>query len=59
VIVKGCLDECNVCEPELVRRHELELARLDLQNQLLKRQIELLEQSQEYRCCPGTEAPEA
>ena len=46
VIVKGCLDACNVCEPELRER-------MDLQNQLLKRQIELLDKSQEYRCCPA------
>jgi hypothetical protein len=52
VIVKGCLDECNVCEPELQKKMQLELERLDLQNQLLKRQIELLDKSQEYRCCP-------
>lgn len=49
VVVKGCLDECNVCEPELKKKIELEL-------KLLERQIELLEKSQEYRCCPdGTE----
>jgi hypothetical protein len=53
VIVKGCLDECNTCEPELQRKMQLELDRLDLQNQLLKRQIELLDKAQEYRCCPA------
>ncbi len=52
VIVKGCLDMCNVCEPELEKKMELELERLELQNQLLKRQIELLDKAQEYRCCP-------
>jgi hypothetical protein len=58
VIVKGCLDNCNVCEPELQRKMQLELERMDLQNQLLKRQIELLDQAQEYRCCPaGTPEP--
>ena len=46
VIVRGCLDECNVCKPALERRIELEL-------KLLERQIELLEKSQEYRCCPA------
>jgi hypothetical protein len=45
VIVKGCLDECNVCEP-LVKE------RLQLENDLLRKQIELLEKSQQYRCCP-------
>jgi hypothetical protein len=52
VIVKGCLDTCDVCEPQLERKIELELQRLDLENQLLKKQIDLLEKSQEYRCCP-------
>jgi hypothetical protein len=45
IIVKGCLDECDVCEPVL---HE----RMQLENDLLRKQIELLEKSQEYRCCP-------
>jgi hypothetical protein len=52
VIVKGCLDTCGVCEPELEKKIALDLERLDLQNQLLKRQIELLDKAQEYRCCP-------
>ena len=42
VIVKGCLDKCGTCEPELERRHALELDRLDLMNQWLKKQIDLL-----------------
>jgi hypothetical protein len=45
IIVKGCLDECGVCEPHLQERMQLE-------NDLLRKQIELLEKSQEYRCCP-------
>jgi len=52
VIVKGCLDTCNICEPELEKKIQLELDRLDLQNQLLKRQIELMDKDQEHRCCP-------
>lgn len=60
VIVKGCFDDCNICEPELQKRTQLELTQLDLQNQLLKRQIELLDKAQEYRCCPpGAVAPPA
>ena len=43
--VKGCLDTCDTCEPERERYHKL-------QNDLLEKQIELLEKSQEYRCCP-------
>ncbi len=46
VIVKGCLDDCDICEPKV---HE----RLQLENALLKKQIDLLEKSQEYRCCPS------
>jgi hypothetical protein len=55
VIVKGCLDECDVCEPSLDREIELDLERKQLENELLKKQIALLEQSQEYRCCPDTD----
>lgn len=47
IIVKGCLDDCDVCEPALKERMQLE-------NDLLRKQIELLEKSQEYRCCPPT-----
>ncbi len=62
VLVKGCLDDCSICEPELKQLMDLEIARKDLENQLLKKQIDLLEKSQEYRCCPAdeeeTETPE-
>jgi hypothetical protein len=59
IIVKGCLDECDVCEPDVHRAIELDLDRKQLENELLKKQIELLEKSQEYRCCPkGEEEPE-
>jgi hypothetical protein len=59
VIVKGCLDECDVCEPSLDREITLDLDRKELENQLLTKQIELLEKSQEYRCCPdGDEGTE-
>jgi hypothetical protein len=53
VIVKGCLDSCDVCEPEVQKKRALELERLELENQLLKRKIELLDKAQEYRCCPS------
>ncbi len=46
IIVKGCLDDCDLCEPILKERMQLE-------NDLLRKQIELLEKSQEYRCCPA------
>ncbi len=52
VVVKGCLDECNTCEPALEEQIALELEHQRLKNRLLERQIELLDQAQEYRCCP-------
>ena len=56
LLVKGCLDECNICEASLVREMELDLAHKQLKNELLKKQIDLLEKSQDYRCCAvGTE----
>ncbi|TFH66840.1 MAG: hypothetical protein E4G90_01465 [Gemmatimonadales bacterium] len=55
IIVKGCLDECNTCEPTLKEEIRLGLERKKLENQMLEKQIELLEQSQEYRCCPAGE----
>ena len=58
VIVKGCLDECNVCEPALERAIDLDLAHKHLENELLKKQIDLLEKAQEYRCCPDDDETE-
>jgi hypothetical protein len=49
VTVKACLDECNACEPERHRAIELELENQELENLKLRRQIELLERSEEYR----------
>lgn len=53
VMVKGCMDDCGICEPEVQRERELDLQHKHLQNELLKKQIELLDKSQEYRCCPS------
>jgi hypothetical protein len=55
VVVKGCLDDCQTCEPALEESIKLELEHKKLQNDLLKRRIDLLEKSQEYRCCPAGE----
>jgi len=55
VIVKSCLDDCDICEPEVHKHTTLELERMELENKLLARQIELLDKSQEYRCCPPEE----
>jgi len=59
VIVKSCMDECGICEPEVERQRDLELQRLELQNQLLARQIELLDKHSDYRCCPAGAAEPA
>lgn len=42
IIVKGCLDDCNICEPAVRRRRELELERMALENRLLARKIALM-----------------
>jgi hypothetical protein len=52
VVVKGCLDDCNICEPETEQRIQLELTKLDLENKLLQRRIDLMDKDQEHRCCP-------
>lgn len=46
LLVKGCFDECDICEPELKRKIELKLQKMELENQLLKKQVELLDKSQ-------------
>ncbi|KAB2885251.1 MAG: hypothetical protein F9K34_06130 [Albidovulum sp.] len=56
IVVKGCLDRCNTCEENRQKSIALDLVRKDLENQLLAKQIALLEKSQEYRCCPVGEA---
>lgn len=58
ILVKGCLDECNVCEDARKLEIRLELERKEFENKLLAKQIELLENSQEYRCCPAGEVEE-
>lgn len=55
MVIKGCIDNCNVCEPSRQRAIELDLVRKELENKYLERQIALLEKSQEYRCCPEGE----
>jgi len=59
ILVKGCLDDCDVCEPTLMKEIELDLEEKHLKNELLKKQIALLDKSQEYRCCPASEAETA
>ncbi|MCW4028604.1 MAG: hypothetical protein NWE92_03020 [Candidatus Bathyarchaeota archaeon] len=57
LLVKGCLDSCDVCDETRKREIELDLEHKRLENELLKRKIELLDKAQEYRCCPQP-APE-
>ena len=52
-LVKGCFDDCDTCELSLDTAIEPENKRL--QNERLKKQIELLEKSAAYRCCPAGE----
>ncbi len=59
MFVRGCVDDCNICEKELMEQMELDLERKKLENEKLKKEIELLEKSQEYRCCPPGPMPEA
>lgn len=58
IIVKGCLDRCSTCDEARQQSIKLDLERKALENKLLARRIELLEKSQEYRCCPIGEAEE-
>jgi hypothetical protein len=58
VIVKGCLDDCDICEPTLHREIELNLERKKLENERLKREIELMEKDQQHRCCPPESEPD-
>jgi len=53
VLVKGCLDECDICEPALKRSIQLDLERKHLENEKLKREIELMDKDQQHRCCPS------
>lgn len=59
LFVRGCLDECSICEPELEEQIKLELDNLRLKNEQLKRQIELMDKDQEHRCCPCPETAPA
>ena len=53
ILVKGCLDECDVCEPALKRSIQIDLEHKHLENEKLKREIELMDKDQEHRCCPS------
>ena len=54
----SCISDCDTCEPELKRRIDLELDRLELENRHLARTTDLLDKDLDHqpRCCP--EKPE-
>ena len=55
VLVRGCLDECDICEDARKKEIELDLERKRLENEKLKREIELMDKDQQHRCCPEGE----
>ena len=57
MLVKGCLDTCDICEPTLHQDIELDLERKRLENQRLSREIELMDKDQAHRCCPADSEP--
>lgn len=58
IIVRACLDECEACEPLRQEKLKAELEHKQLANELLKKQIELLEKHADYRCCPEEHSAE-
>ena len=58
VLVRGCLDECDICEDARKKEIELDLERKRLENEKLKREIELMDKDQQHRCCPAGEVEE-
>lgn len=57
VHVMSCLSDCDVCEPELKKKIELELERMALENEHLARETELMDKDLDHqpRCCPDEE----
>ena len=56
LFVRGCLDECDICEDARKKEIELDLEHKRLVNEKLKREIELMDTDQQHRCCPVGEA---
>lgn len=57
--VESELGDCVLCEPFVIAKQELELERIKLENRKLRREIELLDQFKDYRCCDGEMAEDA
>lgn len=49
--VESELGGCIICEPAMLAKQEYELERMRLENELLEKQISLLEKHKDYRCC--------
>lgn len=49
--VESELGDCIICEPAMLAKHEYELEHMRLENELLEKQISLLEKHKDYRCC--------
>jgi len=49
VHVMSCISDCDVCEPELKRKIELELERMELENLHLARKTELMDQDLDHQ----------
>jgi len=56
LFVRGCLDECDICEDARKKEIEIDLETKRLLNEKLKREIELMDTDQQHRCCPVGEA---
>jgi hypothetical protein len=55
--VESELGPCDLCEPFVMAKEQLELERLQLENKKLAREIEILEQYKDYRCCDDEVTP--
>lgn len=53
--VESELGSCMICEPYVVVKQKLELERLALENRKLRREINLMDQYKDYRCCDDEE----
>jgi hypothetical protein len=53
--VESELGNCIICEPAMLAKQEYELERMRLENELLEKEISLLEKHKDYRCCDDEE----
>jgi len=55
VIVKGCIDDCDICEPELQKSIELDLERKELETSSSRDRSNCSRNHSSNRCCPKDE----